>query len=390
MKYHLYRRTLTKNGKQIKVWYYWFYDETGKQVRKSCGEKGKPCLTKREAESFIEKISAIEFKPSTNISFSEYCKGFYDLDSRFIKKKAARGIKLMPNTLYQKRLYLSKFLDAFGNCKVDSLRGGDIENWLIDLPGSNSAKNHILNIIEDVQKELYSDHLIDTVIQVEHFRLNTNEKGILTISEINRLFPSDYESIINIWRLKSTESERDIYNFATMVYTALSTGMRSSEIRALQWNQFIRPDVILINAMIDSSNNRVNRLKKWTEKNQKWRLSILPDKTVAMINRLKLDKSNSEYVFTYLNKPVYPNLIIRRFTQVLQNMNIDCDSRNITFHSLRFTYNSLMRKEISGDDLRLMLGHSSSLMTDYYDKSSVTDHLDDLLQNKLSINSIFN
>ena len=390
MNYHLFRRTLTKNGKKIKAWYYWFYDETGKQVRKSCGEGGKPCLTKRDAEKFIENLPDSKTLIASEITFNEYCKNFYDENSRFLKKKLARGIKLMPNTIYQKKLYLEKFLFAFGDKKVNSLHGGDIENWLIELPGCNSAKNHILNIIDDIQKELYSDHLIENFVHVEHFRLNTNEKGILTISEIMQLFPDDYESLIKIWRTKGTDSERDVYNYATMVYTALSTGMRSSEIRALQWNQFIRQDAILINAMIDSSNNRVNRLKKWTDTNKKWRLTILPDKTVKMLNIVRLDKSDSEYVFTYKNQPLSPIQLLVRLKRVFKKQNIDCEGRNITFHSLRFTYNSLMRNEISNDDLRLMIGHTSETMTEYYDKTKALDHLDELLQNKGSLNNVFN
>ena len=48
------------------------------------------------------------------------------------------------------------------------------------------------------------------------------------------------------------------------------------------------------------------------------------------------------------------------------------------------------RNEISGDDLRLMVGHTDERMTEYYDKSKAIEHLDDLLLNKNTLNSIFN
>lgn len=54
---HLYQRTIKSNGKKIKAWYYWYYDESGKQVRKTCGEHGKPCILKRDAQSFIDKLT---------------------------------------------------------------------------------------------------------------------------------------------------------------------------------------------------------------------------------------------------------------------------------------------------------------------------------------------
>jgi len=389
MKKHLYQRTITKNGKKIKVWYYWFYDAQGKQVRKSCGQNGKPCILKRDAEAFLESLNDEELQKS-KLTFSEYCNGFYDDNSRFLKKQAARGYKYQANSIYQKRLYLNKFLAVFGNVSVKDIKAGMIENWLIDLECSNSVKNNILAVIDEIESELYSDGLIEYEIHVKHFKRNTVEKGILSISEITNLFPADYDSLINTWRVRVTEREQDIYSFATAIYTILSTGMRNSEIRALQWNQFIRPDAILINAMIDSNDERVNRLKKWTNTNKKWRVTVLPDKTVKMIELLRLDKSDNDYVFVYMDKPLTTSFLLDHFKCVLRNNNIDCDARNITIHSLRFTYNSLMRNEISGDDLRLMVGHTTEQMTEYYDKSKAIEHLDDLLLNKGTLNSVFN
>ena len=387
---HLFQRTITKNGKKIKAWYYWFYDENGKQVRKSCGQNGKPCLLKRDAEAFIANLPDKEPEKKSVITFNDYCNGFYDLDSRFIRKQAARGYKYQPQTIYQKNLYMSKFLVAFGHLDINKLTVGNIENWLIDMDCSNSVKNNILAVIAEIEGELYSEKLIDNPIHVKHFKRNTNEKGILSLQEIAALFPSNYDELIKVWRVRSTERENDIYSFATAIYTLISTGMRSSEIRALQWNQFIRPDAILINAMIDSNDERVNRLKKWTDENKKWRVTILPDRTVKMINLLRLDKSDNEFVFIYENEPITTDFLLSHFKCVLKNNGIDHDSRNITVHSCRFTYNSLVRGEISGEDLRLMVGHTTEEMTEYYDKSKAIEHLDDLLLNKKSLNSVFN
>ena len=389
MTIHLYQRTLTRNGKKIKAWYYWYYDDFGKQIRKSCGKDGRPCILKRDAEACISNLKEEELKKE-KITFEDYCMGFYEQGSRFLRKQEARGYKYQPNSVYQKKLYLQKFLTVFGKVNVRNLTAGMVENWLIDMDCSNSVKNNILATIDEIEGEIYSDGLIDNPIHVKHFKRNTHDKGILSLTEISKLFPADYDRLLDVWRIRSTEREKDIYSFAAAIYTLLTTGMRSSEIRALQWNQFIRPDAILINAMIDSNSQRVNRLKKWTAENKKWRVTVLPDRTVRMIDLLRLDKSADDYVFVYMNKPLTTWFLLDHFKCVLQKNGIEWKERNITIHSLRFTYNSLMKGEISGEDLRLMVGHTTEAMTEYYDKSRAIEHLDTLLLNKDSLNSVFN
>lgn len=386
---HLFQRTITRNGKKIKAWYFWYYDANGKQVRKSCGQNGKPCTVKREAEAFLDSLNDKELTREKT-TFNDFCKGFYDPDSLFLRKQQSRGFKYQQNTIYQKNLYLIKFLEAFGKKNVTTLTVGAIENWLIDMDCSNSVKNNILAVIDEIEGELYSNGLIDNPVHVKHFKRNTVEKGIFTLKEIAALFPPEYEKLIEVWRVRSVEREVDIYSFATAIYTLISTGMRSSEIRALQWNQFIRPDAILINAMIDSNSERVNRLKKWSDENKRWRVTVLPDRTVRMIDLLRLDKSDNDYVFTYEWHPLTTYFLLDHFKKVLKKNGIDYKSRNITIHSCRFTYNSLLRGEISDEDLRLMVGHTTEKMTEYYDKSKAIEHLDDLLANKDTINSVFN
>ncbi|WP_461256765.1 hypothetical protein [Treponema sp. R80B11-R83G3] len=48
-KYHLFQRRLEYGT----FWYYWYYDETGKQVQKACGYG---CESKRDAAAFLENL----------------------------------------------------------------------------------------------------------------------------------------------------------------------------------------------------------------------------------------------------------------------------------------------------------------------------------------------
>ncbi len=167
--------------------------------------------------------------------------------------------------------------------------------------------------------------------------------------------------------------------------------MRSSEIRALTYEQIINNSAILLNAMINSNNERVSHLKKGTEENLKWRIAILPERTQLMIQNLRLMETNKQtnYVFEHKGEVVDSFYLNSHFKVVLRNNGIDEAKRNITIHSLRFTYNTMMKKEISGQDLRLMMGHTTEAMTEYYDKSEALDNLPELLKNKGIIDGVF-
>ena len=54
--YHLFRKTVTlKSGKQVKRWYYWYYDSNGKRKNRVCPN----CGIKADAEAYYNmKISS--------------------------------------------------------------------------------------------------------------------------------------------------------------------------------------------------------------------------------------------------------------------------------------------------------------------------------------------
>lgn len=54
--YHLFRKTVTlKSGKQVKRWYYWYYDSNGKRKNRVCPN----CVIKADAEAYIKTLPLI-------------------------------------------------------------------------------------------------------------------------------------------------------------------------------------------------------------------------------------------------------------------------------------------------------------------------------------------
>lgn len=386
---HLFQRTIRKNGKTFKAWYYWYYDENGKQVRKSCGKDGRPCLKKRDAEAFIAGLDDENQKRET---LAELFTGMYDPGSAFMRKLALKGKENLEHTISIKQKYLRLILAEFGERYPDEISPGEIDMWLLTFDRSNSWRNQALRVFKDIFRELYSFRKIQFLPELQKFAPDKRSRGILSVAEIKRLFPDDYSEIIRIWRWNTRSHEPDwqIFSFATLIFTMLSTGMRSGEARAVKYSQFVAENAILINCFLDYKLREVNRLKKGTDTNKRWRVSILPRKTVEMIKYMtEIRQDSSPYLFTFHGRPWKSLKLCISLASVLTKNGIDAKARNITPHSLRFTYNTIMKSKINNVDLRLMMGHLDEQMTDYYDKSKATDHLDDLQKNREIIDGIW-
>jgi integrase len=383
---HLYRRTIEKNGKKIKVWYYWFYDENGKQVRKSCGKKGKPCLTKREAEEFLASLdSDFEDKKKT---FNVFTKDFYSENSNFIIRKKQRGFEYAAHTIENKERALKHFLNKFGNRNPANVSQFEIEDWYYNSKFTPAKINCIITILNDVYTELYRHRIVKYQLKFEYVKYNNyKKKGILTEEEIKKLFPDDKEELIKIWG----KNEDVSLMFATLTYLILSTGVRSGEARAIQNHQFLKDNVLLLDGVINSENERISILKKGSREDKRWRIVILPKKTIDMINYYKMRKNdNSDFLFLYNNAIIDRSKLNLVFQNAMKNIGIDYRERKITIHSLRYTFNTIMNKKMKGDDLRLLMGHRSEKMTEYYDRSTIYDNIPSLLKNSDIINSVFN
>jgi integrase len=94
---------------------------------------------------------------------------------------------------------------------------------------------------------------------------------------------------------------------------------------------------------------------------------IIPEITLKMLPRwLERVPESPDYpglVFSYHRKPIANYYILDRFRYGLQNTGIDYESRCLTVHCLRYTYNTRMRTLLSEQVLREFVGRRSATMT---------------------------
>lgn len=390
---HLFQRTITYKGKKIKAWYYWYYDKNGKQIKKTCGKNRIPCTVKREAQALIAELTVTDsdLKAASTITFQEAVKDFYKPNSAHLNRLEQRGHNRRETSLQIKQYVLNRILKTFGSRQINSITEREIELYLLNLELKNASKNQYLFIFKEIYEDLKFRGLVENRLTIKTFRLKSySTKGILTKDEIKKLFPDNFDELYSLWnKLFTIKSKIPADKIATLCFVALTSGMRLGEVVALQYNQFIKEDTILINAMI-TGKKRVNYLKKGSDENKKWRVVIIPEKAVKMIERLKQKYPHDKDDYLFIDKPTKLDKFNKYFKSACNYIGIDTEIRNISFHSLRFTNDTYSKREMTVSDIQLMLGHSSPIMTEYYDRATALDKLPSVERNRETINSLWN
>ncbi|HHT81258.1 MAG TPA: tyrosine-type recombinase/integrase [Spirochaetales bacterium] len=164
--------------------------------------------------------------------------------------------------------------------------------------------------------------------------------------------------------LKS-DGERRIYLACLL---ALLTGMRSGELRALQFGSIGDGVITVDQAYADKAGLKV-------PKGKKTRYVPCPVFLCDQLKDLMISnpKPNPHHLVFWSKRGggfVSSHYFSERFQQELANSNIltieEIKERNITFHSLRHMANTLLRGSVDEHVLRMTIGHSSEQLSDLY------------------------
>jgi integrase len=207
-------------------------------------------------------------------------------------------------------------------------------------------------------------------------------KTFFTSEELIQLFPFDEKELIEIWkRPEDMRKERPeiALMFGTLFCVTVSAGLRSGEIRALHLDQVSLPNSgLMIDRAVDDR-GEIGLVKKATNEDTRSRAVIIPEVTLNMLRRwferMPECPGHPGLVFPYHGKPIANYYILDRFHYGLKNAGIDYESRRLTVHCLRYTYNTRMRTLLSEQVLREFIGHRSLAMTDHYDRPILLERL---------------
>ncbi len=249
----------------------------------------------------------------------------------------------------------------------ESIKRFKIEDWLLKLELSNQTRNHILYTFRLVLDEAERQELIqgNPTKNIESLGASPESREPYTLDELKKLFPLDETKLLEIWT--------DYKNAACFMVLA-TAGLRGQEVRALEWRHILPGGALHIMQAVDPFDD--SSIK--SVKNKEARVVLIPTRTQAVLNRWKRDAvfTDPEHFIFYgadARKPLRRKYLTETLAAALVTAKVDQRGRDV--HGIRHSYNTIMRRVLSDDLLRMMTGHKTKEMSDLYDHPTLDDNI---------------
>lgn len=250
------------------------------------------------------------------------------------------------------------------NTKIHDLNLGKMKEILLSLKKSGVSNRTIQNVISAVKlpvKTYFLDRGQSNPLQLltkGQWFYEEKKRGTLTLHEIEKIIA-----------LKKEESPRVI----TAILLGCLCGLRLGEVCGLLWED------------IDLEKNEITVRHNWTENKIKkpkagsFRRVAIPEALKESLLLCRGIKPSSMFVLwneKNKNHPFDKASIQTGFKRILRKIGIkesDRQERNLVFHSLRHTFVTLLREELSPFAVQKLAGHKSIEMTERYSDHSTVN-----------------
>ena len=342
MDYNLFKRKLP-SGKT--VYYYAIYDETGKRIFRSTGERSK-ALADKYVKDLIEH-GRLGVKDECRITLNDYTKDFFIPDKCPIEKyNHAMGRSMTKATLSVRRTALTEhILPHLGKVPVAGITQKHIIRWLMELPEkdnvSRATANSYLDALRTVMQQAVRDGLVtnNPTVGIERLGNDTQIRKAFNLKEVKAIVGKTED-----WKNPMIRS---------MCILAATTGMRMGECRALK-KDCISKDAVIIKA----SFSNIDGYK--LPKNGKERIAPLPPGVYEEVVRYAPAKSDYIFSFTMDDKPISASWIKKSLDERLKDLKI----KGKSFHSFRGFFNTQMvSANVDSETIRAVIGHATESMT---------------------------
>lgn len=304
----------------------------------------------------------------------------YLSESEHLKRLERFGKNLSDETLIQKREFIKYIIRDFGEERLDNLKISKIENFLLqDDNHSGSWKNSYLETFCAIYDETIwkCDNPIKRP-SFQRFARNSKKPDIFSEKDLKKVLD---------------RNNYDSYKEWLIFYLTASCGLRLGEIRAIQARQIlIYKGILVIDGFLKRNNFRTNYNKKGNVNDRKIRCVPIPDKVLLEIAKYIAENKfqKNDFLFVDKNNRLFTNAHLELvFRHALKKSGINTIGKKYVPHSLRFTYVTRMRSILSVEDIRKIVGHTTTEMTEYYTRLLIDDMCDNLQPARKLVSELF-
>lgn len=364
-------RIIQKRNNGTDVFYYTYVDSSGKKHRKLCHD----CRNLGEAKLFVSKL---KIETDSQYLIRNIAADMYVLGSEHLKRRKSFGKENCPITISQKRYFIELIISDFGTRNINTLKISEIEQFLIDdSRHSGSWKNFYLDTFGNIYEETIwkCDNPVPRP-KFQRFARNSKKADVLTAEEVESFFCRD------------NFKNHDDWLMFRIIFTC---GLRLGEARALQASQFLFDyKVLVVNGFCKINGERTFYNKKGSLLDPKIRVVPVPDK---ILNEVKsymelYDKKGNDYLFMRFGKPVRKEYLENVFKKIVTSLGFTKDGRRLIPHSLRFTYVTMMRRDVNIEQVQKIVGHTSPEMTEYYTRFSLLETIQSIRSSFYAANNL--
>ena len=348
---------LVKQKNNDKVRYWITYRLNGKQIWELIPpnpESGKYSIEdarasdgKRRAQRKEKRLSILDIKPESTMTFQELTDWFLSLE--YVKAKVYYWVL---------QIHLKKFNKMYGNTPVDQIKHSDLENF-------KSKRKTEGKAFSTIDQEIMA---VRAVITAAYKDKKVGPDTLMTFRGVERLLKKKNSNARN--RVISPEEyERLCKNAAlhlkSILATGYYTGMREGEILSLTWDKV-------------SLQDRIIRLKAEDTKDKESRIIPIGDDLYSILEgqfRTVPKDPQETHVFLYKGKPIKD--IRTALKEACKGAGIGYGrfkDGGFVFHDLRHTFVTNMRKAGMHDGVTMgITGHSTEEMRKRYDRIDLDD-----------------
>lgn len=388
--YHIFKKSTKSKNKTVHKWYcYWNDPVTGVMHQKVC----KGCKTQAEAYAFVSALPPLFVEEK--ITIAKIAEWMYIPGGQHMERMEKLGRQYTIETLKGKRFLLRYFVKQFGNLELQELSIPKLIDFLAEDKHSGSWKNNFLTVVGEVYSEApFMGLPYIPVPQFPKFRRNSKKKDIFTVNELNAFFDEqlwiDYSNKKYSKHPQFDEGHEAIY---LLFLCCVKCGLRIGEGIGTRVNQFLFDKKVFVVDGFWRSNELVRTTfnKCGSNDDKKIRVAPLPDDFAEMMKNYIREKNlgSEDYVFQRYGKPIRKWLAEEWFRNILPISGIKVGKRKLTPHSLRYTYITRMRREVAGETVQKIAGHTSLAMTDHYTRAAIPEMVEAVKSANGAANRLF-